>query len=510
MAMRSQGKPASEGDARQGMPVWLGVAIIVAAAFWVYSPVFHGDWLWDDDWYITNQPLLRDAAGLWKFWFAPGSWVEYYPLEETLLWIEWHLFGSDPFGYHLVTIALHAANALLVWRLLDRLGLRKAWLGGLIFAVHPAAVDSVAWIAETKNTLVMLPFLLGLVAWIDFERTRTRRDYLLALGFFLAAMLCKISVAPLPVALLLYAWWKRGRVGTQDFAAVAPFFMISLALGLLTVACGNWYYLNHDQFGQNAVLGGISMRLVLAGQSLAHYFAHVFWPVGLLPIYPLWKVDPLAPLAWLPWVVLGVAAVVCWINRAGWGRHALLGGGFFVLFLAPFIGFVGASYMNFSWIMDHFLYVPILGLIALFVAALQMVEDLIPMAARPAITGFVTVVAALLAIESHAYAQVFTDEASLWSYTLKRYPDSWLAHYNLGNTFFLDRQFPEAIAHYEQALKIRPDYVMAHNNLGLAYAQTGRLPEAKAQFEAAVQLMPNFAGARRNLDRANALLNAPH
>ena len=89
-----QSKPASVHAATEEsrrMPLWLGAAIIVAAAFWVYSPVFHGGWLWDDDWYVTAQPLLRDRAGLWTFWFRPGSWIEYYPLEETLLWIEWHL-----------------------------------------------------------------------------------------------------------------------------------------------------------------------------------------------------------------------------------------------------------------------------------------------------------------------------------------------------------------------------------------------------------------------------------
>jgi tetratricopeptide (TPR) repeat protein len=510
MALRSPRKFISSGAAAElaRMPIWLGVTIIVAAALWVYSPVFHGDWLWDDDWYITSQPLLRDATGLWKFWFAPGSWVEYYPLEETLLWVEWHLFGNDTLGYHFVTIGLHAANALLVWRLLARLGVRKAWLGGLIFAVHPAAVDSVAWIAETKNTLVLLPFLLCLIAWIDFEESRSRYDYQLALVLFLAAMLCKISVAPLPVVLLLFAWWKRGRIRGSDLAAVAPFFVISLVLGLLTIDCGSWYYLHHDKFGQDATLGGGAFRLALAAQALAHYFAHIVWPVGLLPIYPQWNIDPNAPLQYLPWIALLAVALGCWIYRTGWGRHVLLGLGFFVLFLAPFLGFVGATYMNFSWIMDHFLYVPIIGLIGLFVAAVQAAENSMPTAARPAVTGFVTLIAVLLAFESHAYAQVYTDEASLWNYTLEHDPNSWLANYNFGNALFVTGNFSEAIAFYEHALKEKPDDVMAHNNLGLAYAQTGRLPEAKVQFETAVRLMPTFAGARHNLDQANALLNA--
>src|ERR1700679_611892 len=76
---------SSEELLRGPLAFWLGVAVIILAAFWVYAPAIHGDWLWDDDWYITNQPLLHDLNGLWKFWFAPGSWIEYYPVEETLL-----------------------------------------------------------------------------------------------------------------------------------------------------------------------------------------------------------------------------------------------------------------------------------------------------------------------------------------------------------------------------------------------------------------------------------------
>jgi tetratricopeptide (TPR) repeat protein len=393
--------------------------------------------------------------------------------------------------------------------LLARLGLRKAWLGGFLFAVHPAAVDSVAWIAETKNTLVLLPFLLSVISWIDYEQSRTPRDYWRSLALFLIAMLCKISVAPLPFVLLLYAWWKRRRIGWDDLKATTPFFAISLVLGLLTIACGNWYYIDHEKFGDNAALGGVAFRLALAALALAHYLAHCFWPVLPLPIYPQWKVDPSAPLQFLPWLVLLASALVFWRFRAGWGRHALLGCGFSFLFLVPFIGFVGTTYHNFTWVMDHFLYVPVIGLIGLFVAALQVAEQALPIAAKPLITGAVTIVVVLLAFEAHAYAQIYTDEGSLWSYTLEYDPNSWIAHYNMGNAFFIAGQFTKAIPHYQRALELHDNYLMAHNNLGLAYAQTGHLPEAKLQFEAALQISPNNMSARHNLAQAEALLAAP-
>jgi hypothetical protein len=133
--------------------------IIVAAALWVYWPALNGGFIWDDDWYIVENPQLHTWSGLLKFWTTPGSWVEYYPLNETVLWIGYQLWGEQTLGYHLLSLALHIAGALLFWRLLSQFGLRLAWIGGLLFAIHPVQVPSVAWICELKNT-VSLPFAL--------------------------------------------------------------------------------------------------------------------------------------------------------------------------------------------------------------------------------------------------------------------------------------------------------------------------------------------------------------
>jgi hypothetical protein len=509
MATRSKRKredhPSAELPASDGLMVLLRVALIIGAGLWVYSPVFHGDWLWDDDWYITRNPLLNTSAGLWELWFRPGSWVEYYPIHETLIWIEWQLFGNDPYGYHLVSIALHLVDSLLVWRLLTKLGLRKAWLGGLIFAVHPACVDSVAWIAETKNTLSLLPFLLAMSAWIDFDHSTSPRDYVWALALFTLSMLCKITAAPFPAIILLYAWWKRSRIGTHDLLRMLPFALVSVVLSLTTIACDAWYYTNHDRLAQVIPLGGVLQRTALIGQTLSVYFTHCFWPVGLLPIYPQWHVDGSSLLSFLPWPIFAGVLFLLWRKRSGWGRHALFGLAFFTLFLLPFLGFLSVSYMSSTWIMDHFLYVPLIALIALVVAAIDGLERQIPPARRVGATGAVTVLVALLAFEAHAYTTVYTDETSLWSYTLDHYPDSWLGHYNLGNALFLGGDIPAATAEYRLALENNPNSVMAHNNLGIALAQQNQLAEARVQFEAAQKLAPHLASPRNNLEKLRSL-----
>jgi hypothetical protein len=196
------------------LPEWklmlIHAAIIVAAGLWIYWPALNGDWLWDDTMYVSQNPLLNDPAHLWKTWFQPGRFIEYYPIEQTVQWVQWQLWGNYTLGYHLTNLGLHLLSAFLVWRLLGKLGLQFAWLGGLIFAIHPMMVESVAWISELKNTLSLPPFLLAMCAWIDYEERGRRNDYLRALAFFLVSMLCKIGVAPFPVIILLYAWWKGG------------------------------------------------------------------------------------------------------------------------------------------------------------------------------------------------------------------------------------------------------------------------------------------------------------
>jgi tetratricopeptide (TPR) repeat protein len=522
----------------QAYPTWVGVLAIIGVTFWVYLPAIGGDWLWDDDWYITKQPLLHDASGLWQFWFAPGTWVEYYPIEETLLWIEWHLFGLITSGYHLVTLSLHAVNALLVWRLLDKLGLRKAWLGGLIFAVHPAAVDSVAWIAETKNTVSALPCLLAMGAWVDYEDRRRPRDYYVSLLYFLIAMLCKIAVAPLPAVLLLYAWWKRCRVGWRDVTAVAPFLAIAVILSAVSLACGEIYAQHSGRVAETLPQLDLPERFALVGQSLGVYFAHIVWPVNLLPNYPQWSIGAGSPLAWIPWLVLVGVLVVLWRRRASWGGPTLLGLGFCLLFLAPFLGFLVASYMAFTWIMDHYLYLAMIGPIGLLTAALGSIEDRTPASWRVAITGASALIVTLLAFEAHAYAGVFSDEASLWGYTVAHNPGDWLAQDNLGKSLLLDNQpeaamehfhavellrpgraqthlslgralvalnrVPEAIAEYDLALAINPADPEIHNQKGVALLQAGRVPEALGELEEAVRLRPRYAIGLENLGAALA------
>ena len=476
----------------------LGVVLLAVVGLWIYRPVLHGDWLWDDDVLILHNSLVRDPAGWWKIWLEPQKLLDYQPLGISVIWLEWRLWHGHAWGYHVANVGCHLIGALLLWRLLAKFGLHLAWLGALLFVVHPVTVESVAWISEFKNTLSLPPFLLAIIHWIDYEEHGRRRDYQWALGLFLAAMLIKTSMVMFPFVLLLYAWWKRGHVSRADLKAGAPFFAVSLVLGLVTV----WYVHHNVMEVEKIPLVGVPERIAVAGLSFAFYFSKCFLPVSLLPIYPQWPMLPLKPWQFLPWPILLGILYWFWTQRAGWGRHALLGLGFFLLMLAPFVGFTDGSYMHFTWVMDHLVYIPLIGLIAIIIAGLGRLEASLPPSILPFGGALIAVALVLMAAESHAYARLFFNQETLWTYTLRYNPNAYLAHNNLGIALSKTGRIPEAIDQYEQALRLDSLYPEAHNNLGIALGKMGRNSEAIAQYEETLRLNPDYVQAHNNLGTA--------
>ena len=212
----------------------LQASTLPIAGLWIYWSAIRGDWQWDDSILVTGNANLRSLHGLWNIWFSAPV-TDYWPMSWTLLWVQWHLWGNQPVGYHVVSLLLHLVSSFLVWRVLSKLGLRWAWLAALLFTIHPLGIESVAWVSEIKNTLSLPFFLLSLSAYIDFERTRARSSYALSISCYLVAMLSKTSVVMLPVVLLLYCWWKRDRVTRKDAVGMIPYLAIALALGIVTL-----------------------------------------------------------------------------------------------------------------------------------------------------------------------------------------------------------------------------------------------------------------------------------
>ena len=470
----------------------------------VYSPSFYGEWLFDEGHFVPADMTAQSGswAGLALMWLDPKG-VDYFPLTSTLFWALWQCFENDPAGYHVTSILLHAASGLLLWALLAKMTMPGAWAAAVVFTVHPVCVESVAWIAEIKNTLSLPLFLASCLCWVaqDDEGETTRQKWLAALAyvFFLLAMLAKPTVVAMPVLTLLYAWWKRGRINSRDIVHAAPLFLISIVLGIVTIQFQHGRAIG----GEPLPIGGIDSRIVIAGMAILFYLATIFWPINLMPTYPAWQVVP--PKAWqfLPWLVIGAAMWWMWRNReTPWGRNCILAFGFFLLMIAPMLGFIDMSFMRISWVTDHFVYVAMIGPIALAVAAATTWLERQTSCMRTwgfAAAGCVTVI---LSAGSFLYAREWVDEERLWKYTLARNDDSWIAHNRLGALKSERDEMDAAIDHFRHAARLRADLGETKNNLGALLLKKGLPDEAVEVLEEAVQATPFLVTIRCNLAEA--------
>ncbi len=490
---------------------WLPGALLVAATLLAYKPAWHGGFIWDDDAWTSNvSGLLRNLSGLCLMWCKPTALQQYFPVTGTSFWLDYQLWGFRTLPYHVENVLLHACAALLFWRLLLRLQVPGAWLASAIFALHPVMVESVAWITERKNVLSLVFYLGALLAYARFSRfwqeddnlalaagnrpSRRSAAYALALLLFLAAHLSKATTFSLPPLLLLVGWWKRGHLRWRtDVLPSLPFFAIAVSLGLATV----WLERNH--IGAKGEQWDIPFpeRCLIAGQALWFYTGKLLWPANLCFIYPRWQPNPGSWAQWLYPATAGGVVLSLWLARRRIGRGPLTAVLFFAGTLFPMLGFINAYFMRYSFVCDHWAYLPSLGLITL--GAALVVRALEHLHTPRALYVFAAFILPLLAGLTWQQSKIYRDIETLWRDTLAKHPACWMAHNNLGTELLRQRRTDEALAEFKTALRLKPNYEVACYNLGLALLRKGRLDEAQAQFQQAVDLKPDYAGAHNNL-----------
>ncbi|HXQ80587.1 MAG TPA: tetratricopeptide repeat protein [Opitutaceae bacterium] len=490
------------------LPGRIGPGLLVfCAAVLAYLPALPGGFIWNDVDYVT-APALRSLGGLARIWTQPGATQQYYPLLHSAFWVQYRLWGDHPLGYHVVTLLLHAGSAVLFALVLLRLfagqlGRRCAaapWLAALLFALHPVHVESVAWIAEQKNTLSLAFYLAAALVYLRFDETRRPRAYAAALALFACSLLCKTVTATLPAALLVAFWWKRGRLGwRRDVLPLVPWLALGAASGLFSSWVERAYV---GAQGRDFDLPLLS-RVLVAGRAVWFYAGKLVWPLGLNFVYPRWTVDAAVWWQWLfPVGVLAVAAALWALRRRSRGPLAA-----FMLFvgsLFPALSFVNLYGVRYSWVWDHWQYLPDLGPLALAAAVLAAAWRSAP--ARPGWLGLglAAALAILLGSLTWAHCGMFHDNQALYLATLERNPGSWMAHNNLGLAWSkMPGKLDDAIAQYEEALRLRPDIAETHTNLGNAWSQMpGKLDDAVAQYEEALRLEPDYADAHFYLGNA--------
>lgn len=506
-----------------------GSAAFLAAALAVFGPAIAGGPLWDDRPEVYGAVALRTGHGLAGIWTGRAG-ADYFPLKSTIEWVAWQMFGGSPSGFHLLSICAHALSACLLWRVLERLWQRRsfaAWLAGAIFLVHPIAVESVAWVAELKNTL-SLPFLLGsALAFLDGAET-------VSLILFAAALLTKTSVVMFPVILFLHRPSRR----------VLPFFTLSLVFGGIT-----YWFQTHRAIGDLTVpLGSLWERAVRAGHALAFYARQAVWPVRPMPIYPAFSTpdSPLWILAWLS----PIAATVAWWRRLPRFTGPAMAIAFFAIMLLPVLGLAPMSYLRVAPVADHFEYISLVAVAAALGSLAEFALSGDPRraqrpalevagakdGARPAAGGSVhaprrtpgrrrpgtpaerrplrrhVAQSCLIpwvvwfALVSRREAHFYGDENVYWAHAVAQNPGSWLAQNNLGSALLHAGKPAEALPHLDEADHLKPGAAEILANLADARLQTHDIAGAISAGQDAVRAESSFATAHYNL--ANALIQA--
>jgi tetratricopeptide (TPR) repeat protein len=461
---------------------------LVAAVIAVYFPALAGGMLLDDDLHVT-APKLRSLAGLWQIWTDTGVTQQYYPVLHTAFWLEHRLWGDSLPCYHLLNILLHSTASILVVPLMRRLRLAGAWFAALLFALHPVCVESVAWIAEQKNTLSTVLAIAAAIAYLDFNLKRGRTRYCLSTVLFCAALLSKTAVVILPAILLIVVWWRSPKVGfLSNVLPLIPWFLLGGLLSVVTLSVES-RLLSSIGADFSLTIGG---RLLVAGRAVWFYLGKFAYPAGLTFFYPKWEINASSAGQFIyPAAAFLLLAALFWLARSY--RGPLVAALCYGATLLPVLGFFNVEWFVFSYVADHLQYTSILCASIATAAAVAALATRLPRSARFAPLMMGAAVLGALGLMSWRQSARYGDTEAFYRMAVALNPYSAAAHNHLGTVLASkpgrDR---EAVEEFEAALRISPNAPDGEENLATVLLKDpSRLQEAETHLRAAIRLRPN-------------------
>jgi tetratricopeptide (TPR) repeat protein len=506
---------------------------LLAVALVFGQTLGHGFVSFDDNGYVYENPHVKSGLSLegvaWAFTHSyEANW---HPLTWLSHMLDCQLYDLKPWGHHLSNVLLHAAAAILLFLVLRRMT-GRLWPSALVaavFAVHPLRVESVAWVAERKDVLSGLFFMLTLAAYGRYvRRPSSLGRYLLVMLLFALGLLAKPMLVTVPFVLLLLDYWPLRRwnpssagsvprpcsawcPGTSSAGTVpgalllrssgTPLRLVLEKLPLLALAAASCVATLLAQAGAIVSVAHVPMRWRIANALVSYvaYLGQFFYPAGLAPLYP----HPEGAVA--AWKVIGALLAITGITAAvlAWRRRfpcLLVGWLWYLGMLLPVIGLVQVGVQAMA---DRYTYLPQIGLV---LALAWGVADVARDWRCPRWICGVAASLVLLLLAGCAWRQTsyWRDTITLWTRTLDCTSRNSAAQNNLGGALYWQGRFNEAAAHFQTALEIRPDFAEAHNGLGSALLVCGHVNEAIAEFQTAVGLDPDFALAQNNLGGALA------
>jgi protein O-mannosyl-transferase len=473
--------------------------LLATLALGIYNQVSHAQFInFDDEDYITNNPHVQ--AGLnwetisWAFSTTDaGNW---HPLTWISHAIDCQIFHLNPAGHHYVNVLLHACNVILLFLLLQR-GTGQTWramLVAAVFAVHPINVESVAWVAERKNVLSMLFFLLALGAYGWYVHKPGFTRYALVLSFFVLGLMAKPMVITLPFVLLLLDYWPLGRMNFGPDAAgmeqaqlqirghsalrltmeKIPLFLLSLASAVITMVV---------ERNGNAVraIFSLATRFENALVSYVAYLGKAVWPSHLAILYP-------HPGNSIPGWTIAASTIFLLLVTAGafrMRRHRYLIAGW-LWFLGTLVPMIGLVQVGGQAMADRYAYLAFIGL---FVAAVWGTADWAGAHGVPskflAVGGF-GIVAALAAV-TNLQENYWHDSVALWSHAIEVTSPNFAAQDNLGVALVALGRVDESTPHFESAVEINPLDWVGQLNVGVYEQLHGKTKESIARYQIVLQ-----------------------
>lgn len=510
----SSGAKGPPVRAFHGLNAVLGLALL-ALTFWAFLPGVDSDFVrYDDIDYVTSNDAVQRGLS-WdgvRWAFSSTMAANWHPLTWLSHMLDCQLFGLNPAGHHLTSILLHALNTLLVFVLLRCLteATWRSFLVAACFGWHPLRVESVAWVAERKDVLCTLFWLLTLWAYGRFTQCKIQNEkfpsrqhawYGLALACFACGLMSKPMIVTLPFVLLLLDFWPLARWRQQQWSVLvlekAPFFLLSAIASAVT------FFVQREGGAVDAVMP-IPYRLSNALIAGVRYLGKLFWPVDLAFFYPLPPHWPALAVGLAGLTLLGISVLAVTLRHRT--PSLIMGWLWFLGTLVPVIGLVQVGQQS---IADRYTYIPSLGIwIALVWALHQFVAERSALTRAANLAAGVALLFCLLLTRQQT--RHWKNAESLARHALAVTRDNHLAHDLLGEVFEERGQYDDALRERMETLRLQPNYAPAHNNLGIAFQKRNRLPEAIGHFQQALRLRPRYPEANYNLGAAFEKADRPN
>ena len=485
------------------------VALIGAVFVLFYRVREFGFINYDDDHLLYRNPFVSTGISLRNLaWaFTSTDKLQWAPLTWLSHMVDFQLFGSDPSGHHLVSLAIHLINTLLLLAFLVRTtgAFWRSLFVAALFALHPVHVEPVAWLSARKDLVSTAFFLLALLAYSTFVRRRRASTYLLTLAAYVGSLMAKPMYVTFPFVLLLLDYWPLDRVRSGNPTPVhgraraesilklilekVPFLVLGgIFSGVAYVA----------QFRSDALTtfhaGDLGLRASTVVASYVHALWIAIWPAKLAIVYP-------APTYFSPWIVMGQATVLAIvfalvIASARSRPFLFVGWLWFVVLLLPVSGLVkiGSALMA-----DKFMYMPLVGL--LIMAAWGVPDQARRWNGRwqkpVLVVAFAIIVAATA--RSSAYLEHWRDSKTLYTEALAATDGNFLVMGNLGAAYQDAGDYDSAIRYYRQSIQVEPRYEIGHANLGQLLMLRNDCERAVPHFQAALRLRPGYQRAAQGL-----------